>query len=586
MSRKTDKNKIRTIKRVVGRIGKYTPLVAVSLLCAVISVVAQLYVPILFGRAVDFVVGRGRVDIQGAVDVLVRACAAIGAAALSQWVMNVINNGITFRVVKDIRTEAFAHLQNLEIAYIDSHNHGDIVSRIVTDIDQFSDGLLMGFTQFFTGVATIVGTFVFMLTIDPGISLFVLLLTPLSLFAASFIARRTYAMFRKQSEARGEITGHIEEMIGSQKVVKAFGREEESQEKFDEINGRLSGYSLRATFFSAMTNPTTRFVNALVFAGVGVLGAVSVIGGGMTVGQLTSFLAYANQFTKPFNEISGVVTELQNAIASAARVFELIDEKEQAPDSPGARELESVDGSVEIEHVDFSYTKDKELIKDLNLSVKPGQRVAIVGPTGCGKSTVINLLMRFYDADSGTIRISGTDSQDITRRSLRSNFGMVLQETWLKSATVRENIAYSKPDATDEEIVAAAKLTHAHSFIKRLPDGYDTVLGEDGGSLSEGQKQLLCITRVVFDLPDMLILDEATSSIDSRTEIRIQKTFNKMMQGRTCFVVAHRLSTIKESDVILVMRDGRIVEQGRHDELLAKNGFYAELYNSQFAAEE
>ena len=586
MSRKTENNKIKTIKRVVGRIGKYTPLVAVSLLCAVISVVAQLYVPILFGRAVDFVVGKGQVDIQGAVDVLVRACAAIGAAALSQWVMNVINNGITFRVVKDIRTEAFAHLQNLEIAYIDSHNHGDIVSRIVTDIDQFSDGLLMGFTQFFTGVATIVGTFVFMLTINPGISLFVLLLTPLSLFAASFIARRTYAMFQKQSETRGEITGHIEEMIGSQKVVKAFGREEASQEKFDEINGRLSGYSLKATFFSAMTNPTTRFINALVFAGVGVLGAISVIGGGMTVGQLTSFLAYANQFTKPFNEISGVVTELQNAIASAARVFELIDEKEQAPDSPGARELGSVDGRVEIERVDFSYTKDKELIKDLNLSVKPGQRVAIVGPTGCGKSTVINLLMRFYDADSGTIRISGTDSKDITRRSLRSNFGMVLQETWLKSATVRENIAYSKPDATDEEIVAAAKLTHAHSFIKRLPDGYDTVLGEDGGSLSEGQKQLLCITRVVFDLPDMLILDEATSSIDSRTEIRIQKTFNKMMQGRTSFVVAHRLSTIKESDVILVMRGGRIVEQGTHDELLAKNGFYAELYNSQFAAEE
>ena len=586
MSRKTENNKIKTIKRVVGRIGKYTPLVAVSLLCAVISVVAQLYVPILFGRAVDFVVGKGQVDIQGAVDVLVRACAAIGAAALSQWVMNVINNGITFRVVKDIRTEAFAHLQNLEIAYIDSHNHGDIVSRIVTDIDQFSDGLLMGFTQFFTGVATIVGTFVFMLTINPGISLFVLLLTPLSLFAASFIARRTYAMFQKQSETRGEITGHIEEMIGSQKVVKAFGREEASQEKFDEINGRLSGYSLKATFFSAMTNPTTRFINALVFAGVGVLGAISVIGGGMTVGQLTSFLAYANQFTKPFNEISGVVTELQNAIASAARVFELIDEKEQAPDSPGALELESVDGSVEIEHVDFSYTEDKELIKDLNLSVKPGQRVAIVGPTGCGKSTVINLLMRFYDADSGTIRISGTDSKDITRRSLRSNFGMVLQETWLKSATVRENIAYSKPAATDEEIVAAAKLTHAHSFIKRLPDGYDTVLGEDGGSLSEGQKQLLCITRVVFDLPDMLILDEATSSIDSRTEIRIQKTFNKMMQGRTSFVVAHRLSTIKESDVILVMRGGRIVEQGTHDELLAKNGFYAELYNSQFAAEE
>ena len=586
MSRKTENNKIKTIKRVVGRIGKYTPLVAVSLLCAVISVVAQLYVPILFGRAVDFVVGKGQVDIQGAVDVLVRACAAIGAAALSQWVMNVINNGITFRVVKDIRTEAFAHLQNLEIAYIDSHNHGDIVSRIVTDIDQFSDGLLMGFTQFFTGVATIVGTFVFMLTINPGISLFVLLLTPLSLFAASFIARRTYAMFQKQSETRGEITGHIEEMIGSQKVVKAFGREEASQEKFDEINGRLSGYSLKATFFSAMTNPTTRFINALVFAGVGVLGAISVIGGGMTVGQLTSFLAYANQFTKPFNEISGVVTELQNAIASAARVFELIDEKEQAPDSPGALELESVDGSVEIEHVDFSYTEDKELIKDLNLSVKPGQRVAIVGPTGCGKSTVINLLMRFYDADSGTIRISGTDSKDITRRSLRSNFGMVLQETWLKSATVRENIAYSKPAATDEEIVAAAKLTHAHSFIKRLPDGYDTVLGEDGGSLSEGQKQLLCITRVVFDLPDMLILDEATSSIDSRTEIRIQKTFNKMMQGRTSFVVAHRLSTIKESDVILVMRGGRIVEQGTHDELLAKNGFYAELYNSQFSAEE
>lgn len=582
---KSNKNKS-TVKQVLKLIKKYRFLVILSIFFAVVSVITQLYAPILFGRGVDLIIGRDNVDFNGIIAILIRAAIVIGITAIAQWLMNVINNNITFRVVKDIRIKAFNHLQTLDISYIDSHNHGDIVSRIVTDIDQFSDGLIMGFTQLFTGIATIIGTLIFMISINMKIALMVIIITPISLFVASFIAKRTFSMFRKQSETRGELTTHIDEMTGNQKVVQAFGYENESQEKFDEINDRLSEYSLKATFFSAITNPSTRFINALVYAGVGVFGALSVIAGNLSVGQLTCFLSYANQYTKPFNEISGVVTELQNALASAARVFELIDEKEQIPDCYNAKVLEEADGNVSMEHVNFSYTKDKELIRDLSINVKSGQRVAIVGPTGCGKSTIINLLMRFYDTDSGIIKVSGEDAKNFTRKSLRQNFGMVLQETWLKSGTVRENIAYSKPDATDEEIIAAAKLTHAHSFIKRLPEGYDTVLGEDGGSLSQGQKQLLCITRVILNLPPMLILDEATSSIDSRTEIRIQKTFAKMMEGRTSFVVAHRLSTIRESDIILVMRDGKIVEQGTHDSLLARNGFYSEIYNSQFCVTE
>lgn len=580
------KNNKGTFRRLLKLIEKYKFLVLLSLLLAVVVVATQLYAPILFGQAVDLAIGKGNVDIRGIITILIKTAVVIGITALAQWIMSVINNRITYRVVMDLRVQAFRHLQKLDIAYIDSHEHGDIVSRIITDIDQLSDGLLMGFTQFFTGVVTILGTLIFMFSVNVKIALIVVLLTPLSLFVASFIAKRTYSMFKKQSETRGEITSHINEMVGNQKLVKAFGREEASEEKFDEINERLTGYSLKASFFSSMVNPSTRLINAIVYAGVGGFGALSVIAGRLSVGQLSCFLSYATQYTKPFNEISGVVTELQNALASAARVFELIDEKEQIPDRDGAKELEKADGRVEFENVCFSYDKSKELIKNLSISAKPGQRVAIVGPTGCGKSTLINLLMRFYDPDSGMIKVDGENSADFTRKSLRKNFGMVLQETWLKSGTVRENIAYSNPDATDEEIIAAAKLTHAHSFIKRLPDGYDTVLGENGGSLSQGQKQLLCITRVLLNLPPMLILDEATSSIDSHTEIRIQKTFAKMMQGRTCFVVAHRLSTIRESDIILVMNKGQIVEQGTHEQLLEKQGFYYELYNSQFAVTE
>lgn len=575
-----------TVKRILKLIKKYRFSVALSLLLSVVIVAGQLYVPILFGDAIDLIIGAGKVDFDGVFAILIRTAVIIAVTAASQWLMNIINNGITFRVVKDIRVQAFSHLQKLDVAYMDSHTHGDIVSRIITDTDQFSDGLLMGFTQLFTGIMTILGTLIFMFSLNVKIALVVVILTPLSLFVASFIAKRTYSMFKKQSEARGEITSHIEESIKNEKVVQAFGQEENVQNKFDEINKRLSAYSLKATFFSSMVNPSTRLVNALVYAGVGVFGAISAINGRLSVGQLSCFLSYATQYTKPFNEISGVVTELQNALACAARVFELIDEPEQSADPPQAKELTCADGSVEIENLEFSYSKKNPLIRNFNISVKSGQRVAIVGPTGCGKSTVINLLMRFYDPDSGTIKVSGENCKNFTRKSLRQNYGMVLQETWLKAGTVKENIAYSKPDATDEEIIAAAKLTHAHSFIKRLPQGYDTVLGEDGGSLSQGQKQLLCITRVILNLPPMLILDEATSSIDSRTEIRIQKTFEKMMQGRTCFVVAHRLSTIKNSDIILVMRDGKIVEQGTHDSLLEKNGFYAEIYNSQFAQTE
>ena len=575
-----------TFRRLLKLIEKYKFLVLLSLLLAVVVVATQLYAPILFGNAVDLALGKGQVDIEGIIAILAKTAVIIGITALAQWIMNIINNRITYRVVKDLRVQAFRHLQKLDISYIDSHEHGDIVSRIITDIDQLSDGLLMGFTQFFTGVITILGTLIFMFSVNVKIALIVVLLTPLSLFVASFIAKRTYSMFQKQSETRGEITTHINEMVGNQKLVKAFSREEASEEKFDEINDRLTRYSLKASFFSSMVNPSTRLINAIVYAGVGAFGALSAITGRLTVGQLSCFLSYATQYTKPFNEISGVVTELQNALASAARVFKLIDEKEQLPDCYNAKELEKANGEVEFENVSFSYDKSKELIKNLSISAKPGQRVAIVGPTGCGKSTLINLLMRFYDPDSGMIKVDGENSMDFTRKSLRKNFGMVLQETWLKSGTVRENIAYSNPDATDEEIIAAAKLTHAHSFIKRLPDGYDTVLGENGGSLSQGQKQLLCITRVLLNLPPMLILDEATSSIDSHTEIRIQKTFARMMKGRTCFVVAHRLSTIRESDIILVMNKGQIIEQGTHEQLLEKHGFYYDLYNSQFAVTE
>lgn len=509
---------------------------------------------------------------------------AMAATAISQWLMNHINNIITYRVVKDIRTKAFGHLEVLPLSYIDSHPSGDIISRIIADIDQFSEGLLMGFTQFFTGLMTILGTLLFMVSINPLITLVVVVLTPISLFVASFIAKKTYVMFKHQSETRGELTTLTDEMLGNMKVVQAFGYQKEAEERFQTINNKLAGYSLRATFFSSITNPATRFVNSLVYAAVGITGAYAAIRGFMTVGQLTSFLSYANQYTKPFNEISGVVTELQNALASAARVFELIDEKTILEDKKDATVLENVKGQVEIEHVNFSYTPDRPLIEDLNLSVKPGERVAIVGPTGCGKTTVINLLMRFYDVNSGSIKVEGKDIRDVTRKSLRTSYGMVLQETWLKSGTIRDNIAYGRPEATEEEIINAAKEAHAHSFIMRMPQGYDTVISEDGGNLSQGQKQLLCIARVMLCLPPMLILDEATSSIDTRTEIRVQKAFAKMMEGRTSFIVAHRLSTIREADMILVMRDGHIVEKGKHEELLAKNGFYAEIYNSQFTA--
>ena len=572
-----------TLKRVLKSIGRYKWGVLASLFFALITVVLTLYVPILTGRAVDCIVGPGSVDFAAMGRILFQIGIIIGATAVSQWLMSHINNTITYRVVKDIRTRAFDKLEKLPLKYIDSHQHGDIISRIIADIDQFSDGLLMGFTQLFTGVLTILGTLIFMFTINPLIAVVVVAVTPVSLLVASFIARRTYTMFRKQSQTRGELTAHIEEMLGNQKIVQAFGHEEESQAQFEEINERLRVWGLKATFFSSITNPATRFVNSLVYAAVGIAGAFAAIKGLLSVGQLSSFLSYANQYTKPFNEISGVVTELQNALASAARVFELIDEKPQIPDDRDARVLAGVEGSVALRNVDFSYKPEVPLIENMNLDVKPGQRVAIVGPTGCGKTTVINLLMRFYDVNSGSIEVEGTDIRHITRKSLRTSYGMVLQETWLKSGTIRDNIAYGRPDSSEEEIIRAAKEAHAHSFIKRMPQGYDTVISEDGGNLSQGQKQLLCIARVMLCLPPMLILDEATSSIDTRTEIRIQKAFAKMMEGRTSFIVAHRLSTIREADVILVMRDGHIVEQGTHESLLEKNGFYAELYNSQFA---
>jgi len=571
------------LKRVLTHIKKYRILVILSFVCAMITVASTLYAPILTGDAIDLIVGKGLVDFDGIKDIIYTFVMVTVVTVISQWFMNIINNHITYSVVRDIRIEVFNHMEELPLSYIDSHKHGDIVSRIVSDIDQFADGLLMGFTQLFTGIVTILATLGFMIAVNVPIALVVIVLTPLSLFVASFIAKRTYHLFHRQSETRGEITALVDEMIGQQKIVQAFGYEDEALERFGEINDRLEKDSMSATFYSSIVNPCTRFLNNLVYAAVGIIGAVSVISTGFTVGQLTCFLSYANQYTKPFNEISNVITELQNAMACAGRVFELLDETPQVPEKEQAHVLTDTKGAIEIKGVNFSYVKDKTLITNLNLSVKPGMRVAIVGPTGCGKSTLINLLMRFYDVDTGSISVDGTDIRDMTRDSLRENYGMVLQETWLKSGTIRENIAYGKPDATDEEIVQAAKLAHSDSFIRRLPQGYDTVIAEDGGNLSQGQKQLLCITRVMLLLPPMLILDEATSSIDTRTEIRIQKAFNRMMQGRTSFIVAHRLSTIREADVILVMKDGNIIEKGNHDQLMAQNGFYTNLYNSQFA---
>lgn len=576
----------KTLKEVLKYIKKYMFYVALSVIFAAATVAMTLYVPILTGDAIDLIVGKGNVDFSAVYAIIKKIIIVVGLTALSQWIMNICNNKITYGVIRDIRKDAFEKLEILPLKYIDSHSHGDIVSRVITDVDTFADGLLMGFTQLFTGVITILGTLIFMLTINVKITFVVVLITPISLFVASFIAKKTYRMFRLQSETRGEQTALIDEMIGNQKVVQAFGHEDEALEQFDEINGRLQKWSLKAIFFSSITNPSTRFVNSLVYTGVGITGAFTVITNpAFTVGQLSCFLSYANQYTKPFNEISGVVTELQNALACAARIFALIKEEPQIPDNEDARVLKDtdVDGTLELENVYFSYVPEKKLIENFNLSVKPGERVAIVGPTGCGKSTVINLLMRFYDVNSGSIKVEGTDIRNITRDSLRSSYGMVLQETWLKEGTIRENLCMGKPDATEEEMIVAAKASHAHSFIKRLKDGYDTYITEDGGSLSQGQKQLLCIARVMLCLPPMLILDEATSSIDTRTEQKIQSAFAKMMKGRTSFIVAHRLSTIKEADTILVMKDGSVIEQGNHEELLAKNGFYANLYNSQFA---
>ena len=571
-----------TLRKVMNYIRRYWGYLGMSVILAGITVALTLYLPILTGRAVDLIIEKGLVDFAGIFTILKRMAVVIIVTAAAQWIMNACNNKITYNIIRDIRKEAFEKIEKLPLKYIDSHSYGEIVSRVIADVDQFADGLLMGFTQFFTGIVTILGTLVFMLTISVKITAAVVVITPVSLLVASFIAKKTFSMFKLQSETRGEQTALIEEMIGNQKVVQAFSHEDESLEKFDEINGRLQKCSLRAIFFSSITNPATRFVNSLVYAVVGVVGAFTAIAGGISVGQLSALLSYANQYTKPFNEISGVVTELQNALACAGRVFELMEEPSESPDSPDAVSLEKADGRVELCNVSFSYTPEQKLIEDFNLSVKPGQRVAIVGPTGCGKTTLINLLMRFYDVREGAIKVSGIPVKEMTRKSLRNNYGMVLQETWLRSGTIRDNIVMGKPDATDEEVIEAAKASHAHSFIKRLPKGYDTVIAEDGGNLSQGQKQLLCITRVMLCLPPMLILDEATSSIDTRTEIKIQKAFARMMEGRTSFIVAHRLSTIREADVILVMKDGSIIEKGTHEELLAKKGFYANLYESQF----
>ena len=577
------KNNKETMKRVLKYIRKYTPTLVLSLLLAGLTVLLTLYIPILTGNAVDLIIGEGQVDMPDIFAIMKKIAIVMIITAVGQWVMNTCNNYITYHVIRDIRTDAFANLEILPLKYLDAHAYGDIVSRVIADVDTFADGLLMGFTQLFTGVLTILCTLGFMLVTNVPITLVVICITPVSFLVAKFIATKTYSMFKEQSETRGEQTSLIEEMIDNQKIVNTFSRGEAVKSKFGEINGRLQKCSLKAIFFSSITNPATRFVNSLVYAGVGVFGALVAIKGGISVGRLSCFLSYANQYTKPFNEISGVVTELQNAFVCAGRIFELIDEEPQVPDAADARVLEEAQGNVDLKDVYFQYVPEKKLIQNFNLQVKPGQRVAIVGPTGCGKTTVINLLMRFYDVNSGSIKVDGTDIRDITRGSLRTNYGMVLQETWLRSGTIRDNICMGKPDATEEEIIAAAKASHAHSFIKRLPQGYDTVITEDGGSLSQGQKQLLCITRVMLCLPPMLILDEATSSIDTRTEIKIQNAFATMMEGRTSFIVAHRLSTIQSADVILVMKDGNIIEQGNHETLLAKGGFYANLYNSQFA---
>ena len=571
-----------TLKKVLRYIKKYRSLMLISILLAVIIVALTLYVPILIGKAIDGI-AYSQVQFDYILKQLMIVAIIVSITAIAQWFMNMINNKVTYQVVRDMRDEAFKKIEILPLKYIDTHSQGDIVSRVIADVDQFADGLLMGFTQLFTGVITILGTLLFMLTINVGITFVVVLVTPLSLFVASFIAKKTYTMFKLQSETRGEQTAFIDEMIGNEKVVKAYGHEEEAIKKFDEINDRLAKYSLRATFFSSLTNPTTRFVNSVVYAGVAITGAFAVLNGKMTVGAWSCFLSYANQYTKPFNEISGVVTELQNALACAARIFELIEEEAQAPESPQAVTLENANGYVSCKNISFSYVPEKKLIENFNIQIKPGQKVAIVGPTGCGKTTLINLLMRFYDVNQGSIQVDDNDIREMTRRSLRLNYGMVLQETWLKKGTIKENIIMGKPDATDEEITAAAQAAHAHSFIKRLPKGYDTVIEEDGGMLSQGQKQLLCITRVMLTEPPMLILDEATSSIDTRTEIKIQSAFNRLMEGRTSFIVAHRLSTIQNADVILVMKEGKIIEQGNHNELLGKKGFYYQLYNSQFA---
>ena len=570
-----------TLNRVLHKIRPYSAFVVCSLLVAAVSVAAQLYIPILCGEAIDKMLGKGNVDLAGVLRIAVSILVVAAVAALAQWLLSVCNNRITFSVSRDLRNEALRKIQTLPLSYLDSHPSGDIVSRMVADVDTFADGLLMGFTQLFSGILTIFGTLLFMLRENVPITLVVVCITPLSLVVAGFLAKRSYGYFQSQSTVRGKQTALVNEMIESQKVVQAFGHEAESLAAFDEVNGQLQDVSLKAIFFSSLTNPATRFVNNIVYAGVGLVGALYAVRGGITIGQLSVFLSYANQYTKPFNEISGVVTELQNALACAARVFELLDAEDQVPEAENAAALQP-DGHVQLQDVSFRYLPDRPLIEGLSLDVQPGQRIAIVGPTGCGKTTLINLLMRFYDVNSGSIKVSGTDIRDVTRASLRGSYGMVLQDTWLRAGTVRENIAYGKPDATMDEVIAAAKAAHAHSFIRRLPDGYDTVIAEDGGNISQGQKQLLCIARVMLCLPPMLILDEATSSIDTRTEVRIQKAFARMMQGRTSFIVAHRLSTIREADVILVMKDGHIVEQGNHDQLLAQGGFYAKLYNSQF----
>lgn len=582
-SEKKQKSQAATLKEVICRLGRYRIFLVFSILLATVSVALTLYIPKLTGHAVDYVIGKGKVNFPGVIQVMIQIGVCTLITALAQWLMNVCNNKMTYQMVQDIRNEAFDKIEQLPLKYIDGHPYGEVVSRVIADVDQFSDGLLMGFTQLFTGIATIIGTFCFMLSVNVSITFVVVLITPVSFFVANFIAKRTFRMFRLQSEIRGEQTGLIDEMIGNQKVVQAFGRGEDVTERFDEVNKRLQEASLRATFFSSITNPATRFVNSLVYTGVGITGAFAVVRGAMSVGQLSSFLSYANQYTKPFNEISGVVTEFQNAIACAQRVFTLIDEEPQIPEPEHAVHLTDIDGNVKVEDVSFSYLPGQHLIEDFNLEVKPGQRIAIVGPTGCGKTTLINLLMRFYDVNAGSIKVEDIDIREMTRKSLRAGYGMVLQETWLKTGTIRENIAMGRPDATEEEIVEAAKASHIHNYIRRLPKGYDTWITEDGGGLSQGQKQLLCIARVMLCRPPMLILDEATSSIDTRTELKIQQAFAKLMEGRTTFIVAHRLSTIREADVILVMKDGKIIEQGNHEVLMKKEGFYHHLYESQFS---